>query len=555
MIKKTTFVSNKTDGIAAALGMVDGSIVVVKTDESVTLKGTRVAYTVVNGVLTDPVDLSSGMVTPTAYGIPKESESLVNQDAAFATLSALIYPAKIWLDGRYRVSNNYVTTILPRCSGHGTINGIHTNNDAPFLNEQLIKPLWFTWDSGIKPYYALDNTWKINVDPQTFDVAFNAVNKVTKYVDVALGNDSNSGDAAGSGNAWKSVNKALSWAKLNQATVPNLVVMIQAGVYNRLEFWVAANATPTAQNISLRAVGGTVYLSKQFEPQTWSVASGSIYQATRGAVGAVWDSLNLDANGYWSKLKLMGTTQASVVAAGQYATNGTTVWVWNFDDRAPDADTRLMVTGQGAYITNLAGTLYCDGIAFLGGEAAFDLYINNSVVSKQYFNNCTFAYSTTSNGLNVNGSDGCYTFNSQVFRNHRDGLNYHINADLLKNFKAFEFNVVSKYNGLSGDSNNNASTGHDGGIVQRVGGEYAYSQGPNVPDVNGCLTWNTGIVVHDSLSPETGTRYGMFVQGGGKLHCDFCKSYNHVGDVVVQASAGSVFTTRGWFGGLDIAYS
>lgn len=553
--QETIFVDNKDDGISVATDLPDGSTVIVKTDESVTLKGSLVAYTVISGLLTTPVYLSSGMVTPSAYGIPMESESLANQDTAFAALSTLIHPAKIYLDGRYRVSNTYVTTILPRCTGQGAINGIHPNNDAPFLNEQIIKPSWFSWNSGIKPYYALDNTWKINVTPQSFDVAFNAVGKVTKYVDTALGNDSNTGDAAGSGNAWKSVNKALTWAKLNQGTVPNLVIMIQAGLYDRNSFWVAANATPTAQNISMRAVGGKVYLSKQFEAQSWTLASGLIYQTTRSAVGSVWDSLNLDSNGYWSKLKLMGTTQASVVAAGQWATNGTTVWVWNTDSRAPDANNRLMVTGAGSYITNLAGTLYCEGISFFGGDGAMTVKTDNSVTSKQYFNDCEFAYSTTSNGLNVEGTDGCYIFNSRVFRAHRDGLNYHINADLMKNFKAFEFNVVSKYNGMSGDSNNNASTCHDGGIIQRVGGEYAYSEGPNLPDVNGCLTWNTGIIVHDSMSPAGGTRYGMYVQGGGKLHCDFCKSYNHLGDVVVQASTGSIFTTRGWLGGLDIVYS
>lgn len=550
----TKYASTKAAGNTLATTMMDGSTVIVSTDESAVLIGTRTAYTVISGVLTAPIPLGSGMVTPSSYGIPYETQSLVNQDAAFATLSALIAPAKIWLDGRYRVSSSAIATYLPRCAGHGSLNGLNVNNDKPILNEKIVRPIWFTWDSGIKPYYTLSNTWAIDVAPYSFDVAFLAVSKVTKYVDVTLGNDSNTGDAAGSGTAWKSVNKALTWAKLNQATVPNLVIMVQAGTYKRLDFWVAANAMPTIQNISIRAVGGAVVLSKEFEAQTWTVASGSIYQATRSSITNVWDSLNLDSHGYWTRMQYMGTTLASVVAPGQWATNGTTVWVWNIANRAPDTNNRLMLTGAGCYSTNLVGTLFCDGITFIGGDISMFVSTNNSTTSKQYFNNCFLGYSTSSNGLGVSGTDGCYIFNSTVSRANRDGLNYHLNADGLKNCKIFEFNVISKYNGMSGDSNNNASTGHDGAIIQRVGGEYAYSEGPNVPDVNGCLVWNTGCVIHDSLSPESGTRYGMYAQGAGKLHCDFVTAYGHIGNVVVDATSGAQFTTRGWNGDLDIVY-
>lgn len=523
-----------------------------KVGETYTTK--KMPFSVLAASIRSPMQLNAGLITPSSVGIPTEDQSLVDQDTAFAALSASIYPQKIWLDGRYRVSSSGVSAYLPRCSGQGALNGIHPNNDLPFLNEKIVKPIWFTWSSGIKPYYSLAGTWLIDTDPYSFDVAYNAVGKVTKYVQTD-GNDSNTGDAAGSGTAWKSVNKALTWAKGNQGTVPNLVIMVKAGTYTRLAFWVAAASTPTAQNISMRAYGGKVYLSKEFEAQTWTVASGSIYQATRSSITTVWDSLNTDVNGYWTRLQFMGTTVGSVVAAGQWATDGTTVWVWNSANRSPDSNTRLMLTGAGAYLADLAGSVFFDGVSFVGGDTAMAVSTSNAVVSKQYFNNCEFSYSVSSNGLGVTGTDGCYTFNCKVFRNNRDGLNYHKNVDNIKNCKIFEYNNVSKYNGMSGDSNNNASTGHDGVIIQRVGGEYAYSEGPNVPDVNGCFTWNTGCVIHDSLSPAAGTRYGLYAQGAAKLHCDFCKLYGHVGDVIVDSTNGALFTTRGWQGGLDIVYA
>lgn len=416
-------------------------------------------------------------------------------------------------------------------------------------------PVWMTWDPGIQIYSTSSGQTSIDVDPADYNVAGQNPSATVRYVNVATGNDSTldgtspTVDGGGVG-PYKSVLKAIEDAKAVDGVETDFIIYVAAGTYDRTAFWTSAGLMPLDINLSIIATGGPVYLSKQFEAQTWSLLSGSIYQASRSSIAAVWDSLVTDVNGHWSKLALVGTASTDITGPGQYAYDETTIWVWLSDGRAPDSDVRLMLTGSGAYLAeNYNGAFYSEGIYYIGGDTAMSVKTNSSVTSKQYFNGGGFAYSTSSNGLTVFGTDGCYSFGVEAFRNHRDGLNYNQSADASKEGHAFEFDVTSAYNGLSGDSNNNSSTMHDGGYVVRAGGNYSNSQGPVIPDVGGSLSWGVGVTCGPSDSPLAGSKYGYQIAGsGGKLQLNYCRSVDNDTDIVVQTSMGAELIVNNWLG-------
>ncbi len=484
-------------------------------------------------------------------------DALTNQDAQIASALAVISPANLRLDFDYRVSS--VNTYIDKAYGQGALSGISVKQPRPYVGRAITKPDFFPWDSGVKPVYQADGSWGCDADPASYNTAGLAVTKTIRYVNISTGNDSTQDgtsptvDGGGVG-PYKSIIKAIADAKAVDGVTENFVIYVASGLYKRLEFWPSSTLMPVDINLSIIATGGTAVLSKEFEPQSWSIASGSIYTCTRSSVSVIWDSLNTDENGFWSKMENVGTDISDITAAGQWAVSGSTVWLWLPDDRAPDSDTRLMVAGTGAYSINLNGNLYVEGVQFAGGDAAFVMESSSAVSGEQAFNSCIFSYSLSSNGLNVEGSDACRSFSCQVFRNHRDGMNYHQNDDAVKKFNALEVNIASSYNGLSGDSNNNASTGHDGGNVQRIGGDYSHSEGPTCPDVNGCKSWNVGCIVHDSDSPADGTSYGFYAEGSGAiLQADYCLVYGHIASVVVDRTSGAQFYADGWLGELKVS--
>lgn len=398
-------------------------------------------------------------------------------------------------------------------------------------------PNFISWVSGFAPEFR-KGFWYANGDIDALDTASNDPLKEEVWVDKKLGDNSNDG----SKNApFATVRYALEYALTNQSTLSSLVINVESGVYTRLESWDTATSNqPSTVNVTIKG-SGDVYLTKAFEPQVWSAHSGAIWKTTRSAVGRIIDMSKIEGNGYWSLLENVGSDPSSIVSGGQYATDGSTVYVRTFDDREPDDSLLLEVNSQNFIANNWSADLFIQNVNFVFGNNAFEARGSSGLEQyKATFYQCGFLFGFE-NGLRTAGCGELYALECTSAMNRFDGFNWHQSQDGLLSGNVLEASCISEYNGYSGGSSNNASSCHDAGMIVRIGGYYAHcTEGPLVPDVNSCKSWAVGCTV------SQGNTHGFLIEGAaGQMQLDYCYANDVNGSPAVAVSGATLTNNNG----------
>lgn len=301
------------------------------------------------------------------------------------------------------------------------------------------------------------------------------------YVDITNGNDANTGLSWAQ--AFKSIWKATTAG--NTAAVP-YAVNIAAGRYNRNNAF--SNAGPTvipSQSCVFRAVGGRVecYVGSDL---TWTLNSGTTYQATRSNVKRVLDWVNVDDKNDYQEYALAASLSACQSTPGTWFTDNVTLYVNRIDGAAvSNANTAaLLTTIEGIKFTS-SGSMHLYGISQLGGtNGALDLI--NNVNGKFYAEDCEFSYSTHATlADNVRGLDcGLAVMNRCVSkRGQKDGFNYHTNFGSVP--QSIHFDCMAYENGtVAASTSNNGATTHDAGLHIDFNGYYFNNYGGDFAHAN-----------------------------------------------------------------------
>ena len=358
------------------------------------------------------------------------------------------------------------------------------------------------------------------------------------YVDITNGNDANTGLSWAQ--AFKSIWKATTAG--NTAAVP-YAVNIAAGRYNRNNAF--SNAGPTViptQSCVFRAVGGRVecYVGSDL---TWSLNSGTTYQATRSNAKRVLDWVNVDDKNDYFEHSLAASLAACQATPGTWYTDNVTVYVNRIDGAAvTNANTAcLLTTIEGIKFTS-SGSMHLYGISQIGGtNGALDLI--NNVNGKFYAEDCEFSYST--HGAladNVRGLDcGLVVMNHCVSkRGQKDGFNYHTNAGSVP--QSIHFDCMAYENGtVTASTSNNGATAHDAGLHVDFNGRYFNNYGGDFAHAN-VGTLAVGVCVHTFGSYGDVARGGVAIPGTGFHSVNGAEvvKYECVGADLITGDGGSI---------------
>lgn len=360
---------------------------------------------------------------------------------------------------------------------------------------------------------------------------------VTYYVDNITGSDAAAGTAVA---PLKSVQVALMKSDV-------AVVKVAPSFYHRLEGW--ASAFPAGKDFIVERWEGVrqgpVILSTAEAGLSWTPngTHAHVYQANRTLVVAVRDYARRGNEWGMYRYRNAGSLAAVAATKGTWWTDGTVVYVNTLEGGAPNPEVKVVMNTSCGFF-NTPNTVYVEGIEFHGGREGFFAQNSSTAGGKVIMKNCRFLFGadgTNGNGLRLEGVHECYLQGCEASYNTRDGFNYHESGPTGERPYVLEIDCRAFYNGQEGNSDgiNNASTMHDGGAIIRVGGEYAYSEGPNVVDVGASQTFNVGVCAHDSRVGAIDISNANFYTSEGNLWLYDCEGYGSYYDAI-QTGAGVV---------------
>ena len=306
---------------------------------------------------------------------------------------------------------------------------------------------------------------------------------------------------------------------------------------------------------------------------TWSLLSGStnVYKTDRSSVQLVADGAPgvVDWAGRKAVYKYMGATSGTVTGPGQWATDGTTVWVWPADSRVmtgTDTNIRLSINAGGTCLNIQGGVnVYAEGIDFEGGGSVTGggramVQVSSTAGGNPTFTayNCSASYSAD-NGFGSTGGSWISLVNCVAYGNTDDGFGYHYSATYSAVPTVLEIGCRSFNNGYdfqtttkSVDDNRNGFTIHDGIDVIRVNCLGSGSYGPNFADTGtGSSSWNLNCTSRAARGPTRG--YGFHALDSAAVNTDSCTSLSNLlgqfraeGSATITDSNSVAFGTNLW---------
>lgn len=327
-----------------------------------------------------------------------------------------------------------------------------------------------------------------------FDVIPNAITGNTCYVDLNNGSDANSGTEL-------SPFKTMSFA-VSQSF--NIFYVKGSGTATECAFTVS-------KNIKILKWGtDPVEFTTKTSALTWTehATQANVWQATNplGAstdIEAVMDRTQLDSNGLFKGLTRKATAAEvnSTPGSFSYSTGLDVVNVRLADDRTPDSDV-VCFLDQALLVTSNASSdryLYVEGIDFYGGNKNVSIINTSSGYIRFGFKECNFNHSTSDDAsFYVPGKSLGYVRECNNFYNRDDAWDY-IHASTVS--LCFEWYCKAGQNTWGGTSVN-GSTAHQFSNVIRVGGNYQYTAGKPVTDINDTRTLSIGCVAGNSLAAD-----------------------------------------------------
>lgn len=349
-----------------------------------------------------------------------------------------------------------------------------------------------------------------------------SVSGATYYVDIVTGSNANDGSA---GSPLRSIQAALGKSDVS-------IVKVAPGHYGHTDNW--GSVFPAGRHFIVERWEGVrqgpVINSTAVDGLAWTVngTHSNVYQANRTLACGVMDYSRNRRDGTPYRYQEVASLALCASTDGSWYTDGSIVYVNTLENAPPHKEIRVFLLAAGAYFQT-AFTVMVDGIEFHGGREPFYPSNTSGAGGMLLAKNCKFLYSfdsTRGNGVRLEGVGQAYLQRCESSYNMRDGYNYHAIAGNVP--KVVEIDCRAFCNGQTGDGNNNASSMHDGGTIIRIGGEYAYSEGPNVVDVNSPNSFNAGVYSHDSrLGQQINTNADFYISGGSMwlLECKSSGSY------------------------------
>lgn len=298
-----------------------------------------------------------------------------------------------------------------------------------------------------------------------------------------------------------------------------------------------------------------------FNVNTWSLTSGSKYQAANTAAVRVFDVLNITSNGLYAEL----TKAASLVAmtAGTWFTDGTTVYVWRADGAAvSNTNTRVIENSSDVVKATTSVNIYLENIDIEGGNSGCVFITGgSSYTNKLGAYKCSFRYAANSAGsqncVNIQGIGAAVFEDCEFAGAQGKGLSATIfsgNSSIIITINCVGHDngggatgIVTSCNGLYGQS---------GCVGIDISGIYYNNYGANV-NWAGVTNTNTqfigfGTMCYNSYGDSTlgGTTPSIDFQCGltadagtyvSSMWLDNCLGYNSVNSAYTSNSAASLY--------------
>lgn len=236
----------------------------------------------------------------------------------------------------------------------------------------------------------------------------------------------------------------------------------------------------------------------------WTLHEGTTYKATRSVTSTLFDTAVPSEFNLPFKMKKVNSIVECTNTKGSWFTDGTSVYVNRINGSVPDISVMVCLDSPAwLFRFNADCNIYLKGITMLSGSTAEPLNFSAVTTSKgkAYLSNVAVANSMGSaNGISSTGVKSIWSFNCIIKDPARDGYNYHNIID--RDTFAFEYNCIAFNCGMgNSEGNNNATTGHEGIRLLRVGTKGWNTTGPVCADVNGCYS----IVIDCSMMDSTRT--------------------------------------------------
>lgn len=350
------------------------------------------------------------------------------------------------------------------------------------------------------------------------------------YVDGAAGSDANDGSE---GSPFQTLQKAIEAANLGGAAT---TIYAKSGEYGHditgvlpalsVDFnLICADESPAEFTLASTESG---WQADGTYTNLWKVT------VSGAAPLAAYDKGNLDEYGTPRGLIERPLADADSTP-GSFSVSGSDIYVRLYDDRAPDANVRVVrdLPGLNAanrlfYLKNIIirggsgnafvcsdrnGSSCASGCAFTHGQMAAFRFVRNSG-SSVLMHNCEAAWARDSDGFSYStAGSGC---------------------DVV------EIGCIGHHNGLESGSTQNGSTVHKAIRCLRINCEHKYNWNKNIADTgSNTQSWNLGVVAGSALDPGGITRSLNFVVAdSAQMWLDSCISDGgSAGDFAVEDSA------------------
>lgn len=242
----------------------------------------------------------------------------------------------------------------------------------------------------------------------------------------------------------------------------------------------------------------------------------NVYQATSPqttlVIGSVFDETNLDANGEFIGLTVQSSPEGVRDNANSFYYDATTdiVYVRLFDNRAPDSSVACMLSSTTLRLIRLNASLSANTRFYIKNVDLFGAnpFVLNNASTTFYWDfgayNCRFSYAGNTNGAAIAGYSVGFIKDCRSDYNRGDGFNYSNSVGFT-----FEWDCSSWYNDRVASDSNNGSTSHLGWKIIRVGGNYQFSAGKGVQDINDTSTYSLGCTSINSTAINAAHKAGF----------------------------------------------
>lgn len=382
-------------------------------------------------------------------------------------------------------------------------------------------PNEFTWaDNPLKNHIFTDGEGNFATD---FDVSILAPKGKKYYVDGVNGIDTNDGLTPET-----ALQKIIT--AYNKSDV--VEIMVASGHYGDAQGF---NNTVIAKSISIKAIDGAdvTISTKRGLGSAWVKTDGytNVYNATRTLIKRVLDYTNVDINGDYIDLVLVGSVALVDSTPNSYYYSGGVIYAHTFDDRPADDEVTVYLDLRNLEVLGNK-TVYLENIKLDGGKycirASSDVTGAPTILAK----NCSFKYAFYDDGVSHYGANVIYQ-NCTFAKNLNDGISHNMYSSTPT--KAIEIDCISRHNGVT-EGNDNGSTSHDGCSVIRLKGAYYHNVGPNVADVGGSESVNIACTANDSKGSGDSSKKGFTSSTnngitGNKVWLDSCVAFGNESDI------------------------